>query len=74
MAATAVTQNQYDVHSGSGGDPVKAFTTFYLHPGYSLQISYFGTDLFSVTVRNLLNSCPTYYDRYDAINNSQQDG
>ena len=64
-AATAVTQNQYAVYSGMGGDPVGSNVTFDLYLGYSFQTPYLGNDLFQVTIRNLLNTYPPYFNGSD---------
>jgi iron complex outermembrane recepter protein len=73
-AATAVEENQYDVYNGLGGDPVKSFVTFDLHLGYTFETPYLGSDLLSITVRNLLNTYPPYFNGADGNNASYQVG
>jgi iron complex outermembrane receptor protein len=60
-AATAIGTTN-NIYNGTGGDPVGAFTTFDLHLGYDFQTGYTGNDNVSLTVRNLFNTYPPFFN------------
>ena len=55
-----------DKNSGTtandGGDPVDAWTTVDLHLGYTFDTGFMGSDNVSLTVRNLFNDYPPFFN------------
>ena len=60
-ASTAIGSTN-GIFNGTGGDPVGAFTTFDLHLGYNFDVGYLGNDNLSLTVRNLFNTYPPFFN------------
>jgi iron complex outermembrane receptor protein len=61
-AVVPIQLNAAGVWNGLGGDHVKANTTFDLHLGYTFNGGMFGEDEVSLTVRDLFNQYPPYYN------------
>ncbi len=61
-SATTLITSTNNIYNGGGGDPVDAWTTFDLHLGYTFDTGYLGADNISLTVRNLLNAAPPYFN------------
>jgi iron complex outermembrane receptor protein len=66
----AVTVNPTTQNPSGGGDHVNSNSTFDLHVGYQFNAGMLGDDEVSITVRNLLNKNPPYFNSslgYDAF-------
>jgi iron complex outermembrane receptor protein len=50
------------IFNGTGGDPVDAWTTVDLHIGYNFDSGFLGNDNVSLTVRNLFNDYPPFFN------------
>jgi iron complex outermembrane receptor protein len=61
-SATTLIGSTNGIFNGSGGDPVDAWTTVDLHLGYTFDTGFMGSDNVSLTVRNLLNSYPPFFN------------
>jgi iron complex outermembrane receptor protein len=61
-SATTVIGSTNGIFNGSGGDPVDAWTTVDLHLGYTFDTGFMGSDNVSLTIRNLLNSYPPFFN------------
>ena len=60
--ATTLIGSTGGIFNGTGGDPVDAWTTVDLHLGYTFDSGFLGNDNVSLTVRNLLNSYPPFFN------------
>ena len=60
-ASVALVNNANNVPAG-GGDHVNANTTFDFHLGYDFDGGFFGDDNVSVTVNNIFDKKPPYYN------------
>ena len=60
--ATTAIGSTNGIFNGTGGDPVDAWTTVDLHLGYTFDTGFMGSDNVSLTVRNLLNSYPPFFN------------
>ena len=60
--ATTLIGSTNNIYNGTGGDPVGAFTTVDIHLGYNFDTGYLGSDNVSLTVRNLLNTYPPFFN------------
>jgi iron complex outermembrane receptor protein len=60
--ATTVIGSTNGIYNGTGGDPVGAFTTVDLHLGYTFDTGFLGSDNVSLTIRNLLNTYPPFFN------------
>ena len=68
-AKTPLVNNQFDVYSGAGGDHVKAAVTFDVHASYDFDGGILGDDTISLTVDNIFDRQPSFYNSalgYDA--------
>jgi iron complex outermembrane receptor protein len=61
-ATTAIGSNSYSVYNGQGGDHVSAYMTFDLHLGYQFNGGVLGDDRLSLSVRNVLNQSPPFFN------------
>ena len=60
--ATTAVGTTNGIYNGTGGDPVGASTTFDIHVGYDFETGYTGSDNVSLTVRNILNTYPPFFN------------
>ncbi len=60
--ATTAIGSTNGIYNGTGGDPVDSWTTIDLHLGYSFETGYLGSDNVSLTVRNLFNDYPPFWN------------
>ncbi len=60
--ATTAIGSTNGIYNGTGGDPVGAFTTVDIHLGYNFDTGFLGSDNVSLTVRNLLNTNPPFFN------------
>ena len=60
--ATTAIGSTNGIYNGTGGDPVGAFTTVDLHLGYSFDTGFLGSDSVALTIRNLLNTYPPFFN------------
>jgi iron complex outermembrane receptor protein len=60
--ATTAIGSTNGIYNGTGGDPVGAWTTVDLHLGYTFDTGYLGSDNVSLTVRNLFNTYPPFFN------------
>jgi iron complex outermembrane receptor protein len=68
-AVIPVQTNAAGVYSGQGGDPVKANLTFDLHLGYRFKSPWFGDDQVSLTIQNIGNTIPPYFNSTNGYDN-----
>jgi len=67
--ATTLIGSTNGIYNGTGGDPVDAFTTVDLHLGYTFDTGFLGSDNVSLTIRNLLNTYPPFFNGTQGSNN-----
>lgn len=60
--ATTLIGSTNGIYNGTGGDPVDAWTTVDLHLGYEFDSGVLGNDNISLTVRNLFNTYPPFFN------------
>jgi len=60
--ATTLIGSTNGIYNGTGGDPVDAWTTIDLHLGYTFDSGVLGNDNVSLTVRNLFNDYPPFFN------------
>jgi hypothetical protein len=60
--ATTLIGSTGGIFNGTGGDPVDAWTTVDLHIGYNFDSGFLGNDNVSLTVRNLFNDYPPFFN------------
>jgi iron complex outermembrane receptor protein len=60
--ATTLIGSNAGIYNGTGGDHVAASVTFDMHLGYDFDSGYLGNDNVSLTVRNMFNTYPPYFN------------
>jgi iron complex outermembrane receptor protein len=68
-ATVLIGSNSNNVYNGTGGDHVHGQAIFDLHLGYSFDGSYLGKDQVSLTVRNLFDTYPVYFNSASGYQN-----
>ncbi len=60
--ATTLIGSNAGIYNGTGGDHVAASVTFDIHLGYDFDSGFLGNDNVSLTVRNMFNTYPPYFN------------
>jgi len=60
--ATTLIGSTGGIYNGTGGDPVAAWTTVDLHLGYTFDSGFLGNDTVALTVRNMFNDYPPFFN------------
>jgi iron complex outermembrane receptor protein len=61
-ATTLIGSTAFNVYNGVGGDRVAPSYSFDIHLGYDFDSGYLGNDNVSLTVRNMFNTYPPYFN------------
>ncbi len=61
-ATTAIGTTSFNVYNGQGGDHVASQATFDMHLAYDFDTEVIGKDEVSLTVKNVLNQSPPFFN------------